>query len=179
MGTYREHDPLAGILQEKHDAVLGSIKRVLAGDVPVRALRVDRQLVDALAVAEATVLEPSFARVILRQDARQLLDDCQGNRAAQVAAIDALMHSRSARVRKLRAAELIDLVQQHSERYVLLLLPVLRSQLPRTYYRALANAFSARLDEQLAGGARSENFSAGNPTAETPSAGLQPSQRRP
>ena len=151
MGTHREHDPLVEFLQDKHEHVLESIRRVLAGAAPVHGLVDIRKVIDALGVAETAVLQPAFERVTLREDSRQLLADYQDNRALQRAALDGLLRSRSARIRKLRAAELIDLVQQHTERYVELLIPVLRSQLPRAFYRALANAFDAGFEGRLPG----------------------------
>ena len=171
MGTYREQDPLVEFMQAKHEGVLTSIRRVLAGEAPIRTLADERTLIEALAVAEATVLQPTFARVALRPDMARLLEDCQEDRVAQLAVLDALLHSRSVRIRKLRAAELIDLVQQHDERFAVLLLPVLRSQLPRTFYRALANAFAACLE----GRPSNSNVSAATASADSPKAGLHAS----
>ncbi len=168
MGTYREHDPLVEFMQEKHAGVLDCIRRVVTGDAPVRELGNERELIQALAAAEASVLRPSFERVALRPDTRRLLDDCEGDRAAQIAALDCVMRSRSPRIRKLKALELSDLVQAHDERYVNLLVPVLRSQLPRTFYRALANAFAACLDARLTGEPQNSNVS----TEQRPAVGL-------
>lgn len=151
MGTYREHDPLVEFLQGQHDHVLESIRNVLAGTAPVHGLADSRTILESLGAAESAVLQPAFERVLLREDLRRLLADCQDNRAKQLAALDGLLHSRSARIRKLRAAELIDLVQYHNEQYTELLIPVLHSQLPRAFFRALANAFSAAFDGRLPG----------------------------
>jgi hypothetical protein len=82
--------------------------------------------------------------VALRLETARLLEDNRDNRARQLETLDALVHKRSPRLRRLKAVELADQIQHHGLQLATLLIPVLRSQLPRTLYGALANAFTAR-----------------------------------
>ena len=166
MGTYRERDPLIeGILRE-HASVLACINRVARGEAPARELAGGRQILQALAAAEAAILYPAFDRVTLRLETERLLADSRDNRARQLETLDVLVHKRSPRLRRLKAVELADQIQHHSLQLGTMLIPVLRSQLPRTLYGAVANAFTARyLDELADGPVRSRAVVAGSPTS--------------
>jgi hypothetical protein len=151
MGTYRERDPLTEMILREQAGVLETINRVCRGEAPARELAAGRAILRALAAAESAVLYPAFGRVTLRLETERLLEDCQDNRARQEEILDALVHKRSPRLRKLKAVELIDQIQHHATQLVTLLIPVLRSQLARTLYGAVANAFAARYTEELTG----------------------------
>lgn len=169
MGIYRERDPLTELILREHASVLECINRVARGDAPARELASARRILQGLAAAEASVLYPAFGRVTLRLEAERLLDDCRDNRARQQETLDALMHKRSPRLRRLKAVELCDQVQHHGVQLVTLLMPVLRSQLPRTLYGAVANAFAARyLDEVTASPVRSGAVVASSPASASP-----------
>jgi hypothetical protein len=166
MGIYRERDPLTERILREHAGVLACINRVARGDAPARELGAGRQILHALAVAEAAVLYPAFGRVALRLETERLLEDNRDNRARQLETLDVLVHKRSPRLRRLKGVELADQIQHHGLQLATMLIPVLRSQLPRTLYGALANAFSARyLDELAAGPVRSRVVVAGSPTS--------------
>jgi hypothetical protein len=151
MGTYREHDPLSELILREHGGVLECISRVARGESPARELAGGRAVLESLASAEANVLYPAFGRVTMRLETERLLEDCQDNRARQKETLEALLHKRSPRLRTLKAVELCDQIQHHGTQLVTLLIPVLRSQLPRTLYGAVANAFAARYTEALTG----------------------------
>ena len=168
MGTYRERDPLTELILREHVSVLECINRVARGDAPARELTAARQILQGLAAAEASVLYPAFGRVTLRLDTERLLDDCRDNRARQEETLDVLMHKRSPRLRRLKAVELCDQVQHHGVQLVTMLIPVLRSQLPRTLYGAVANAFAARYLEQMTSRAVRGHVVASSPTSASP-----------
>jgi hypothetical protein len=149
MTTYRERDPLTERILREHAGVLACINRVARGDAPARELAGGREILRALAAAEAHVLYPAFGRVALRLETERLLEDNRDNRARQLETLDALVHKRSPRLRRLKAVELADQIQHHGLQLATLLIPVLRSQLPRTLYGALANAFTARYRGEL------------------------------
>jgi hypothetical protein len=149
MGTYRERDPLTELILREHVGVLECINRVGRGEVPARELATSRAILHALAAAEQEVLLPAFGRVTLRLETQRLLEDSVDNRARQQETLDALMHKRAPRLRMLKAVELADQIQHHAKQLASLLIPVLRSQLPRIVYGAIANAFSARFTEHL------------------------------
>jgi hypothetical protein len=151
MATHREHDPLTEMILREHAGLLECINRVARGESPARELAGKRAVLDALESAEANVLQPAFSRVTMRLETERLLEDCQDNRARQKVTLDALMLKRSPRLRTLKAVELADQVQHHGTQLVTLLIPVLRSQLPRTLYGAVSNAFAARYTEALTG----------------------------
>jgi hypothetical protein len=151
MGTYRDRDPLTEMILREHASVLECIERVGRGEIPARELAGSRATLLALAAAEADVLYPAFGRVTLRLETERLLEDCQDNRARQQETLEALVHKRAPRLRKLKAVELADQVEHHGKQLATLLIPVLRSQLPRIVYGAIANAFAARFTEQMGG----------------------------
>jgi hypothetical protein len=151
MGTSREHDPLTELILREHAGVLESINRFARGESPAREVANGRAVLEALGAAESNVLYPAFGRVTMRLETERLLEDCQDNRARQIETLEALMHKRSPRLRMLKAVELADLIQHHGTQLGTLLIPVLRSQLPRTLYGAVANAFAARYTEALTG----------------------------
>lgn len=168
MGTYRERDPLSELILREHASVLERINRVARGDAPARELGAARQILRALAVAEAAVLYPAFGRVTLRLETERLLDDCRDNRARQEETLDAFMHKRSPRLRRLKAVELGDQIQHHGYQLVTMLIPVLRSQLPRTLYGAVANAFAARYLEHMTSPALTGRAVAASPVPSSP-----------
>jgi len=149
--SYRDRDPLTEHILREHAGVLACINRVARGDAPARELGGGRQILQALAAAESGVLYPAFGRVSLRLETERLLEDSSDNRARQLETLDALVHKRSPRLRRLKAVELADQIQHHGLQ-LSLLIPVLRSQLPRTLYGALATAFTARYLGELSDG---------------------------
>jgi DNA invertase Pin-like site-specific DNA recombinase len=112
-----------------------------------------RRVLGALRDTEAAVLYPAFSRVSLRPETQQLLDDCRDGRAQQLAALDALAHKRSGRLRKLAVVQLVDLVHHFSQQHIGLLIPVLSSQLPRQLYRSIVQAFTSHYEGSFDQGA--------------------------
>ncbi|MEO8701112.1 MAG: hemerythrin domain-containing protein [Kofleriaceae bacterium] len=146
MAWHREPDPLLELLQREHARVLELIQHVAIGDTDTkRAFTEIRSTLRALAGAETAVLYPVFNKVAVRPEVQCLLDDSRETRALELGALDALVRSRSQRLRKLRALQLSDLVQHHARQKSDVLIPVLHSQLPRTLYRVLANSFATQL----------------------------------
>jgi hypothetical protein len=148
MGTYREQDPLAVFLMSQQTRLLECLKQFANGEGATRIAEARRILI-ALGEAETAVLYPAFSRVRLHFETERLLEDSRGNRAQQLAAVDALARKRAAPLRKLAAVELCDLIAHHGEQHTSLLIPVLASQLPRPVYRSLTHAFVARMEGQL------------------------------
>jgi hypothetical protein len=148
MATYREQDPLAGLLIAQQTRVIECLLRFASGD-GAAAISEARRILAALGDAETNVLYPAFSRVALRSETQRLLDDSRGNREEQLEALDVVAHKRAARLRKLAALELCDRIKHHGEQHISLLIPVLASQLPRAMYRAIVSAFSARYQGEL------------------------------
>jgi hypothetical protein len=149
MGTYREPDSLASLLTREQTRVLDCLERFGNGG-GAAAIAEARRILRALADAETNVLYPAFSRVSLRLDTQQLLDDSRDDRAHHLEALDALAHKRAARLRKLGAVALKDLIASHAQRHVSLLIPVLASQLARPLYRSIVHAFTAHYEAALA-----------------------------
>ena len=153
MDTHREQDALATLLVREQTRALDSIKQFASGE-GASALSEARRVLRALGDAEEGVLYPAFSRVSLRPETQRLLDDSRGARAQQLAALDVLAHKRAARLRKLAAVELCDLIEHHGVQHVSLLIPVLASQLPRPLYRSIVQTFIARYQGDLEHAAR-------------------------
>ncbi len=150
MGTFREPDALSNLLMREQARVLESLQAFASGD-GAPALAEARRVLHALEDVETNVLYPVFSRVHMRPETERLLDDCRDARAQQLAAVDALAHKRSPRLRKLAMVELADLIAHHGQQVVSLLVPVLSSQLPRAMYRAIVHTFTARYEDQFDG----------------------------
>jgi len=150
MATFREPDALSNLLMREQARVLDSLQDFSSG-AGASALAEARRVLHALADVETNVLYPVFSRVHLRPETERLLDDCRDARAQQLAAVDALAHKRSPRLRKLAMVELADVIQHHGQQVVSLLVPVLSSQLPRPMYRSIVHAFTARYEAELEG----------------------------
>lgn len=148
MGTYREQDPLAAFLMGQHRRVLDCLRQFANGE-GASQISEARRILHALDDAETNVLFPAFSRVSLRLETERLLEDSRGNRAEQLALLDALAHKRAPRSRKLAAVELFDLIEHHAEQQITLLVPVLASQLPRPLYRSIVHAFTDRFQGEL------------------------------
>jgi hypothetical protein len=148
MGTYREQDPLAVFLTGEQNRLLDCLKRFANGE-GAACITEARRIIQALGEAEASVLYPAFSRVRLHFETERLLDDSRGNRAQQLAALDALSRKRAVPLRKLAAVELCDLIAHHGEQHTSLLIPVLASQMPRPAYRAMSHQFMARVTGEM------------------------------
>jgi hypothetical protein len=145
MGAYREEDPLAILLAAEQMRVVECVLQFAtvggAGHIAEA-----RRILRALGDAETNVLYPAFSRVALRPETERLLEDCRGNRAQQLAALDVVAHKRAPRLRKLAALEVCDQINHHGIQHVSLLVPVLSSQLPRPLYRSICQAFKTRYE---------------------------------
>jgi hypothetical protein len=149
MATYRERDLFLELLQREQGHLLGTITRLGTGDSR-RPLDEIGSLLRSLTSTEHEVLYPAFSRVTMRPETQRLLDDCRGHREVQLDAFAALVRTRRThRLWKIRSLQLRDLVQHHAEQQEVGLIPVLRSQLPRALYRALASTFAARHAQHL------------------------------
>jgi hypothetical protein len=148
MGTFREPDALSTLLLREQARLLESLQEFASG-AGASALVEARRVLHALADVETNVLYPVFSRVHLRPETERLLEDYRDARAQQLAAVDALAHKRSSRLRKLAMVELADIIQHHGRQHVSLLIPVLASQLPRPMYRSIVHAVTARYQEHF------------------------------
>jgi hypothetical protein len=150
MAISREPDALMTHMILEHARVLEGVERFVAGARP-SALDSARQIIEAFADAEEAILFPMVAK--LRPQTRDVLADAVGDRAQQLAELEALVRSRSRSARKLAAATFADRIRGDLERRLAQILPALASQLPRVQYRAVIQAFLRRYE---AAGQRTE-----------------------
>ena len=142
----RVADPLLDTLDRVHASMLLQVQAVVAGEVDKRALDAVGAQLRALAAAEKDVLYPAAQKIALRFETRQFLDDAREYRAAQLDALAELTRTRrSARLFAQRAQYLCELVVRDAAQFAIQLIAVLRSQLPRAFYGAIARAFVMRL----------------------------------
>ena len=149
MGTYREQDPLASLMNREQARVLACLDTFATGGKSA-ALTEARRILRALGDAESEVLYPAFSRVRLRPEAQHLLDDSRGNRAEQLAVLDTVGQRRAPRLRKLATVQLASLINDHATRSLSVLIPILASQLARPLYRCIVQAFANHYDGVLA-----------------------------
>ena len=148
MGTYREQDPLTAFLARQQRRVLEAITALGNGD-PGASAAEPREVIRALAEAEAQVLYPTFSRVTLDLATERLLEDMRGERAIQLEKLEALAHKRAPALKKLGAVALADAIEHHHHAHASRLIPVLASRLPRPIYRALVGAFISRVESTI------------------------------